>query len=63
MSTENKKLLTTEDLAHRWSMAVGTLENWRQDGTGPRYVKLGKKKIVYRLSAIVEYERTNEVNK
>lgn len=59
-------ILTAEQLSARWGGQVlpGTLENWRSAGLGPRYVKFGKGrncKVVYRLSAVEEYERANEM--
>lgn len=30
---------TTEQLASRWSMAPGTLRNWRHKGVGPRFTR------------------------
>lgn len=58
-----KTMLTPEDLAERWSMAVGTLENWRRQGIGPNYVKLSGKKIIYRIKAVEDFEKANEVKK
>lgn len=52
--------LTTEELAARWKMSPQTLENWRSQGTGPEYVKLGAAKsssVIYRLSDIEKWER------
>lgn len=53
------EFLTPQQLAERWSMSVGTLQNWRVKGKGPRYIKLGKGragKVLYRLDDIVELE-------
>lgn len=54
------KLLTTEELALRWSMDSGTIENWRNTGKGPIYIKLGNagsSLVRYRVSDVEEYER------
>ena len=53
------EILTTQQLAERWSMSVGTLQNWRVKGKGPSYIKLGEgraTKVLYRLDDIVEFE-------
>lgn len=57
---QREVMLTTDDLAARWCVSRGTLENWRWAGTGPTYIKLGgskKSMILYRLSDILEFER------
>lgn len=61
-----KDVLTPEELSARWGGEVlpGTLAQWRVTKMGPKYVKLGGKhgkKIVYRLSAVQQYERENEI--
>lgn len=33
-------MLTTEEAARRLGMKPGTLENWRQQKKGPRFIKL-----------------------
>lgn len=61
-----KDILSTEQLSARWGGEVmpETLVNWRGEGRGPKYVKLGGKsnnrRVVYRLAAVEEYERANE---
>lgn len=45
------KLLSTETLAKRWDMSPRTLEQWRYQGRGPRYVKLGNL-VRYRLEDV-----------
>lgn len=47
--------LTTRQLAERWHMAVGSLQNMRSAGIGPAYLKLGAR-VVYPLAAIEAYE-------
>ena len=52
-------LLTSEELAERWKMSAGTLQNWRVKGRGPAYIKLGEgraTKVLYRLEDVVEFE-------
>ena len=48
-------LLTPEDLSARWNITLATLSQWRWNGRGPRFVKMGKG-IRYRLSDIERFE-------
>lgn len=54
--------LTPLDLSKRWGgvVKVGTLQNWRSQGIGPKaFWPGGKKKgrVLYRLADVEEYER------
>lgn len=54
------KHLTTKELSERWAMAVGSLENWRQKGKGPAFVKMGKAKnsdVRYRVADVEAFEK------
>ena len=44
-----------KDLAERWHISPRTLEQWRWQGQGPRYLKIGGR-VVYRLSDIEAFE-------
>lgn len=57
---DDNHLLTTADLAERWIMSEGTLENWRQRGLGPTFVKL-EGTVRYRLSDVQAYENKNRI--
>ena len=49
-------MLTTKDLAERWSVSAGSLANERATGrSAVPYVKIGER-VRYRLSDILEYE-------
>ena len=48
--------LTQRDLARRWNKSEGTLERFRSEGIGPRFLKLGGT-VRYRLEDIEAYER------
>ena len=52
-----KVFLTTEQLSERWGgrPASGTLRNWRSQGKGPSFVKMGNM-VKYPLSAILKFE-------
>lgn len=54
-----EKLLTPEELAERWKIAVGTLENWRYLGKGPLWLKIGGQ-ARYRLADVLAYEAEAE---
>lgn len=57
----NEFYMTPRELADRWRMNVGSLANRRSKRLPPRYVKLDKS-VVYPVSAVLEFERTNTVN-
>lgn len=53
-----KEAITTLELAERWGISHRTLERWRCQKKGPRYIK-GKEnnsKIIYRIKDIIDYE-------
>jgi hypothetical protein len=51
---------TPQELADRWRLdSVQTLSNQRSQKIGPPYVKLKTGKILYRVSDILEYERSS----
>ncbi len=58
-------LLTTAELAARWSMSAGTLRNWRSAGKGPKWINLGprgrgrKPAVRYKLVTVEHYEKRN----
>jgi hypothetical protein len=52
--------LDQKQLAERWHMHPRTLENWRQQGRGPRYFKLHsgpKAPVRYRIEDIMNFEK------
>jgi hypothetical protein len=44
-----------KQLACRWLMSPRTLEQWRWQGKGPKYLKIGAK-VVYRLEDVEAFE-------
>lgn len=53
------KTLTTAELAERWGLNKATLGNWRSQGKGPKYIKMGTQQqasVLYRLDDVIEYE-------
>jgi hypothetical protein len=51
--------LTEKQLAARWSLQPKALQSWRQQGRGPRYLKLGGA-VRYPIAAVLEYEQAAE---
>ena len=48
--------LTPKEAADRLRLTVGTLSNWRMQGAGPRFIKLGRK-VLYPLAEIEAFEQ------
>lgn len=47
--------LNQTQLAARWGISPRTLERWRCEGQGPRYLKLGGR-VAYRVEDIEDFE-------
>lgn len=64
MSTFDQSMITRENClntaqaAHKLQIATGTLQNWRSQGEGPRFVK-HRRKIYYLRSEIERYIKDN----
>ena len=52
----NDPAYTETELAQRWAISPKTLERWRCENRGPRYIKLSKA-VRYRLADILDYEQ------
>ena len=54
---DQKLYLTPGDLVSRWGGAIGrgTLANWRAQGRGPDFVKLGGR-VLYPLERVEAFE-------
>ncbi|MBT2748261.1 helix-turn-helix domain-containing protein [Lysobacter sp. ISL-50] len=50
--------LSTEQLAARWDVTVDTIERWRSEGIGPRFLKVTRA-IRYRLSDVEAFEEVS----
>ncbi len=50
--------LDQKGLAVRWLISPRTLEQWRWQGRGPRYLKIGGR-VVYPLAEIEAFEAAN----
>ena len=53
----DRRVLNETELAQRWGVSAKTLQRWRSEGRGPRYLKLSKR-VGYPLDVIVEFERS-----
>ena len=56
--------LTTEELAKRWGMSAGSIENWRKLKKGPPFMKFGKwrgARVLYPIASVLEFEKRNMV--
>ncbi|MDN3988671.1 helix-turn-helix domain-containing protein [Zwartia vadi] len=50
-----KLVLSENELAQRWGMSPKTLQRWRSEGRGPRFLKLSKR-VIYPLDEIQHFE-------
>lgn len=50
-----KPFINQIDLSRRWGISPRTLERWRWQGQGPRFIKLGNR-VVYGIEDIKCYE-------
>lgn len=51
------ELLNAQQLAARWSLSEKTLERWRYLGTGPVFIKLGRR-VMYPIGDVHLHELT-----
>lgn len=58
-----KKFLTPQELSDRWEgrISVRTLANWRTQGSGPQFSKIGGA-VLYPFDKLIEWENRNTVN-
>ncbi|AUM00806.1 DNA-binding protein [Rhodocyclaceae bacterium] len=56
LSPGDRRVLNENELAQRWGLSPKTLQRWRSEGRGPRYLKLSKR-VSYPLDSIIEFER------
>ena len=55
MSPGDRRVLNENELAQRWGISPKTLQRWRSEGRGPKYVKLSKR-VSYPLETVIEFE-------
>lgn len=51
----NQSLLTEKNLAERWGIKPMTLSQWRWNGRGPMFLKIGRR-VLYRLEDVAAFE-------
>jgi hypothetical protein len=51
-------LLTTAELSAEYHKSPRTLESWRLKGTGPKYIRIGGRGILYRWADALEYHNS-----
>lgn len=52
-----EKHLTPEDLAEREDVPTSSVYKWNSEGTGPRYLRIGRH-VRYRLADVIEWENS-----
>lgn len=55
MDTYENEILDTKDAAKFLRLSTKTLENWRCRGFGPRFLKLSRKAVRYRVVDLVSW--------
>jgi predicted site-specific integrase-resolvase len=51
-----KMVFTEIELAQRWAISPKTLQRWRLEGRGPRYLKLSKR-VSYQITEVMAFEK------
>jgi predicted DNA-binding transcriptional regulator AlpA len=51
-----KIAINENELAQRWGISPKTLQRWRSEGRGPRYLKLSKR-VAYPVDEILKFEK------
>jgi predicted DNA-binding transcriptional regulator AlpA len=55
MAGAERRVLSETELAHLWGIHPKTLQRWRSEGRGPKYLKLSKR-VAYPMEFIRAYE-------
>jgi hypothetical protein len=55
-----KQFLNTDQLAKRWNRSKRCIENWRSQGKGPNYYRIGGKPL-YDLEEIISLEQESYI--
>lgn len=56
LSPGERRVLNENELAQRWGISPKTLQRWRSEGRGPRYLKLSKR-VSYPVDTVIAFER------
>lgn len=57
---QESELLRPEQAAVRCNVSKFTLRHWRLNGAGPRFIRLSRRAVRYRLSDIEEWLKERE---
>lgn len=57
LETSRANHLSQKELAARWRISPRTLERWRAMRTGPPWLRLGTRRLAYRLEDVLAFER------
>jgi hypothetical protein len=55
LGADERPHLLEQELAQRWRVSVRTLQRWRHAGSGPRFLRLGRR-VTYPLVEIERFE-------
>lgn len=58
LAPSDRRVLNENELAQRWGVSPKTLQRWRSEGRGPRFLKLSKR-VGYPLDAVLEFEHSS----
>lgn len=50
-----KVMINEVELAERWNLSPKTLQRWRSEGRGPRFMKMSKR-VVYPMDEVLDFE-------
>lgn len=50
-----KMMINEVELAERWNLSPKTLQRWRGEGRGPRFMKMSKR-VVYPMDDLLDFE-------
>lgn len=50
-----KMMINEIELAERWNLSPKTLQRWRSEGRGPRFMKMSKR-VVYPMDEVLDFE-------
>ncbi|MEK9752552.1 MAG: DNA-binding protein [Rhodospirillaceae bacterium] len=53
--------LTPAELAGRWHITTAALRSQRSKGTGPTYIQIGARRVLYAIADIEAYEAERKV--
>ena len=56
ISPGDRRVLNENELAQRWGISPKTLQRWRNEGRGPRFLKLSKR-VSYPLDSVIAFEQ------